>query len=106
MTTLKNTSDADWMDSKAVAAVFGLNKQKLYRLLQENKIHSVSSVNVGASRGKRLWNVDSIKEYLNSLGDGFTDQGNQSYQYNHTHRFSVPTFCFKPSRTFALIKLD
>ena len=63
--------DARWGDAKRVEAIFGIKRSPLYRLIGEGKIRSTSlSDNDHANpsqRGKRLFDLASIAEYLDSL---------------------------------------
>lgn len=61
------TADAEFMDAKAVFAHFGLKVGMLTNLDADGLIRSVSLRRPGRVRGKRLYVVQSIRDYLNSL---------------------------------------
>lgn len=96
----------EWLDSKQIKDHYGINKQKLYRLLKEKKICSKTLVTSGASRGKRLWHQGSIREYMDSLGDGVHTQGDPDYRYNHADRFGFPRFVIQGNPQFFEISLN
>jgi hypothetical protein len=56
-------------DVDQVRVYFGLKQSLLYRLLAENKIRGVSIRQRGKTRGRRLFDIDSIRRYLNSQVD-------------------------------------
>jgi hypothetical protein len=56
-------------DVDQIRAYFGLKQSLLYRLLAENKIRGVSIRQRGKTRGRRLFDIDSIRRYLNSQVD-------------------------------------
>jgi hypothetical protein len=79
---LRNTNDLTWapvspgsfstpefLDVDQVRGYFGLKQSLLYRLLAEDKIRAVSIRQRGKTRGRRLFDVDSIRRYLNSQVD-------------------------------------
>ena len=104
--TIVTCAESEWLDSKQVKQQYSLNKQKLHRLLQDNKIHSKSLVRQGLSRGKRLWHHRSIKEYISSTGDGVHTKGDPDYQYNHAARHPFPTFVFERPVAFKEILMN
>lgn len=59
----------EFLDAKGVESYFGLKKAILYRLLSENQIRAVSIRKRGHTRGKRLFDVASIRTLLNSNVD-------------------------------------
>jgi hypothetical protein len=60
-------STPEWVDEKAVNKVFGITRTPLYNLRKANKIRSLSLKLPGATYGKRLYNVASIRELLAEL---------------------------------------
>jgi hypothetical protein len=59
----------EFADTDGVEAQFCLKKSLLYRLLAENKIRAVSIRQKGKTRGRRLFDVASIRAFLNSQVD-------------------------------------
>ncbi len=59
-------NDAEFCDCAGAFLRFGLKRSLLYDLFGQRLIKGVSLRRRGAVRGKRLWNVDSIRAYLNS----------------------------------------
>jgi hypothetical protein len=59
----------EFLDVDQVRGYFGLKQSLLYRLLAENKIRGVSIRQRGKTRGRRLFDVESIRRYLNSQVD-------------------------------------
>ena len=58
--------DPEWTDAKQTFRRFALGRTVLDRLVREKKIRSVSLKEPGMERGKRLYCVRSIREYLES----------------------------------------
>jgi hypothetical protein len=56
----------EWTDYHGVLELFGLRRSTAYHLDSEGLIKSVSLAEHGEKRGKRLFHVPSICEYLNS----------------------------------------
>jgi hypothetical protein len=60
------SSATEWTDFRGVLELFGLRRSTAYHLDNEGLIKSVSLAEHGEKRGKRLFHVPSIREYLNS----------------------------------------
>lgn len=58
-----------FLDVDQVRIYFGIKQSLLYRLLAENKIRAVSIRQRGKTRGRRLFDVASIRSFLNSQVD-------------------------------------
>jgi hypothetical protein len=56
----------EWTDYHGILELFGLRRSTAYHLSDEGLIKSVSLRHENERRGKRLFNVPSIREYLNS----------------------------------------
>jgi len=56
----------EWTDYHGILELFGLRRSTGYHLSNEGLIKSVSLAEHGEKRGKRLFHVPSIREYLNS----------------------------------------
>jgi hypothetical protein len=59
-------NDAEFCDSSGAFMRFGLRRSLLYDLHALGLIRGVSLRRRGAQRGKRLWDVASIRTYLSS----------------------------------------
>jgi hypothetical protein len=59
----------EFLDVDQVRIYFGIKQSLLYRLLAENKIRAVSIRQRGKTRGRRLFDVASIRSFLNSQVD-------------------------------------
>lgn len=57
----------EWGDSRTVHAHFTLGKSTIYRAHAEGKIRAVSMRERGKLRGKKLWNMDSIAAWIESM---------------------------------------
>lgn len=57
----------EWGDCRTVHAHFNLGKSTLYRAHAEGKIRAVSMRERGKLRGKKLWNMDSIAAWIESM---------------------------------------
>jgi len=56
-----------YTDSEGLTKLTGLTRTHAYFLFSEGKIKSVSIRRPGSTRGKRLWHVASVLEFLDSL---------------------------------------
>jgi len=55
----------EFADAKAVRRLVGISRSQAYELVGEGKIRSVSIRRRGALRGRRLFDCDSIRSFLN-----------------------------------------
>ena len=62
--------EPEFVDSPGAKALFGLGRSYLYRLHADGLIRGVSLRKRGQTKGKRLWNVDSIRRYLGAAMEG------------------------------------
>jgi hypothetical protein len=56
--------DPEWLDAKGVDGCFSIKRSLLWELYTGGHIKSVSLRRRGRSRGKRLFSVDSIRQFL------------------------------------------
>jgi hypothetical protein len=61
---------AEWCDAHQLRANFGINRTYAYDLVDEGLIESKNVRRRGMQRGRRLFNVPSVRAYLASLDDG------------------------------------
>lgn len=57
----------EFVDAKGLRVMFSIPTTTAYRLMKTGRIKGVSLREVGQVRGKRLWDVASVRSYLNSL---------------------------------------
>jgi hypothetical protein len=57
-------NDAEFVDAAGLQARFGIKRSLAYALLADGAIHGVSLRRRNQTRGKRLFSVDSVREYL------------------------------------------
>jgi hypothetical protein len=60
----------EWTDYHGVQMLFGLRRSLAYHLWKSDLIKSRSLKHGSEKRGKRLFNVASIRQYLNEGGAG------------------------------------
>jgi|LakMenEpi03Aug12_release.lakeMendotaPanAssembly.Ray.scaffolds.fasta_scaffold2735060_1 hypothetical protein len=60
----------EWIRPKDVPRFFALGRTKIYELLAEGKVRSVSLKKRGQKHGTRLISYDSLSAYLESLATG------------------------------------
>jgi hypothetical protein len=60
-------SDIEFVDSEGLEQRFSIGRSLAYELAGQGLIAGVSLRRRGQTRGKRLWNVDSVRRYLASL---------------------------------------
>ena len=70
MSAITKPTRAEWGDSVTVHTTFNLCKSTLYRLAAEGKIRTASLRERGKLRGKRLFSMDSIALYIESMATG------------------------------------
>ena len=68
-TTIANSAKPEFADAKGARQSFGLSRSHLYDLNSRGKIRSVSIRRPGAVRGRRLFDCESIRNFLNSCAD-------------------------------------
>ena len=56
--------EAEFAGYKEIRVIFGLSRTHLFRLAKEGKIKSVSLRDVGKVKGRRLYNIASIRALL------------------------------------------
>jgi|GEM_PF-3620570 len=66
MQTIAQPKDAEWIDARRAFALFTLGRTTLSRLEKRKKIVSCSLAEEeeGMKRGKRLYDAQSIRDYL------------------------------------------
>jgi hypothetical protein len=68
--SIANDAAPEFGDSKVVRKQFSLSRAHLYRLLAEGHIKSSCLRQRGKMRGRRLWYLPSLREYLHSNMEG------------------------------------
>jgi hypothetical protein len=56
--------DPEFVDCRGLEAAFGIKRSLAYALLADRKIRGVSLRRRSQVRGKRLFSVDSVRDYL------------------------------------------
>ena len=56
----------EWADAQGTKVIFGFSRSHLYQLVKEGKIKSACIRRRGALRGRRLFNCESIRAFLNA----------------------------------------
>ena len=64
------SSQPEFADHKGVRALYGLSRAHAYQLAAEGKIRSVCIRREGATRGRRLFDCESIRVFLNKCAKG------------------------------------
>ena len=59
-------ADAEFVDLRGLQERFGIRRSLAYLLIEDGAIKSVSLRRCGAAKGKRLINVASVRDFLNS----------------------------------------
>ncbi len=68
--TASQVNDAEFVDAAGLQARFGIRRSLAYCLLADNAIRGVSLRRIGRLRGKRLFDVASVREFLCSQMEG------------------------------------
>jgi|GEM_PF-3259460 len=78
-TFIADSAKPEFTDAKGARQSFGLSRSHLYDLNSRGNIRSVSIRRPGAVRGRRLFDCESIRNFLNSCADHRTEvQGGNS----------------------------
>ncbi len=64
------TQDPEFLDAVGLEARFGIKRSLAYVLLGDGEIKGVSLRRHGQLRGKRLFDVSSVRAFLNSKMEG------------------------------------
>lgn len=56
----------EWTDHRGAKVLFGFSRSYLYQLVKEGKIRSACIRRRGALRGRRLFNCESIRAFLDA----------------------------------------
>ena len=64
--TASAANDAEFLDAAGLQARFGIKRSLAYVLLADGAIRGVSLRRRGQLRGKRLFAVDSVRDFLRS----------------------------------------
>jgi hypothetical protein len=64
MKTTEFVVDPEFVDWQGLQACFSIKRSLAYQLLRDGKIKAVSLRRDGKDRGKRLFNVASVREFL------------------------------------------
>ena len=64
------SSQPEFADHKGVRALYGLSRAHAYQLAAEGKIRSVCIRREGATRGRRLFDCESIRVFLKNCTKG------------------------------------
>lgn len=84
MTSTIAPTRPEWGDAKAVSRHFGLSRSTLYRLAGDGKIRTSSLRERGRSRGKRLFSMDSVADYIDSHASGGEGAEPDQFTQNQT----------------------
>ena len=63
------TSSPEFVDSKGMHQMFGISRTAAYDLINDGLIKSVSLRRKGRARGRRLYDVASVREYFSQCYD-------------------------------------
>lgn len=70
LTQAHATHDPEFLDAKGLRERFGITRSLAYALVADGAIRSVSLRRRGQVRGKRLFVVDSVREFLRLQMEG------------------------------------
>lgn len=57
-------TEPEWGDEKIIFRLFGLTHTPLFNLRKAGKIRSISTAYGNATYGKRLFNIQSVRDFL------------------------------------------
>lgn len=67
---MKSTPRPEWLRPKDIPKYFGIGRSKVYELIADGKVKSVSLRQRGQKHGTRLVSYDSLAAYFESLASG------------------------------------
>jgi hypothetical protein len=57
-------TEPEWGDEKVITRLFGITHTPLFNLRKAGKIRSISTAYGSATYGKRLFNIQSVRDFL------------------------------------------
>jgi hypothetical protein len=66
--------DPEFIDSRGMRGMFGISRTAAYDLIRDGLIKSVSLRRKGCARGRRLFDVASVRAYLKGCYDDPNDR--------------------------------
>jgi hypothetical protein len=69
-TSTQHSEKPEWIRPKDVPRLFGIGRSRIYELISEGLIKSVSLRQRGQKHGTRLISYDSLATYLEKLAEG------------------------------------
>jgi hypothetical protein len=97
---------AEWLNAKQVDEVYAIKRSSLDRRVKEGKIVALDDKKYGARKGTKRYLQDSIKQYINSLGNGVDKETNQKYRYNTEKKYPYPIFFINTPNIYIPINLN
>ena len=73
-------AEAEFVDAEGLRRLFGVRRSLAYTLLAEGRIRGVSLRRPGTCRGKRLFSVQSVRDFLLSRMDSQSGKGDRNSQ--------------------------
>jgi len=71
------SAQPEFCDAKQLRQLFGLTRTHAYLLAARGKIHSISIRKPGAFKGKRLFDCQSVRNFLNRCGEEGEGKGDE-----------------------------
>ena len=87
----------EWADAHGLRSMFGIGRSLAYQLNSEGLIRSVSLRRKGNLRGKRLFNVESVRQFLSKQTGDVVPEISQ--QMRNAQRHSATARAAKASKT-------
>ena len=67
---MQPTTRPEWLRPKDIPKFFGIGRSKVYELITDGKVKSISLRKRGQKHGTRLVSYDSLANYLESIASG------------------------------------
>ena len=74
----KSEYNREWGRTEHVEKQFGIKRGSLYNLLADRKVEGKVLRIRGQVTGVRLWNMDSIRRYIEAQPDSFEDESEKT----------------------------
>lgn len=100
-----NIDNAIWLDAKQVKTHYAISRSTLDRRVSEGKIVA-SKEDTPHKNGVKRYLHDSIKKYIESLGNGLDKKANPNYRYKSSKKYPFPTFTINKPDIYSPIELD
>jgi len=99
-------TEKEWVTAKQVEARYEIKRSSLDRRVLEGKIVRRDDKPYGAKKGAKRYLLQSVKDYIQSLGNGLDKKTDYNYRYNDEKRYMFPLFILNKPEIYEPIYMD